>query len=114
MLSVREARDLVLSKVSPLEPETAPLLLARGQVLSESIIADIDNPPFDNSAVDGYAVRAVDTKGAEAETPVALACIGEVSAGSIADSRLRAGQCMRVMTGAPIPEGADAMVMVED
>ena len=71
-------------------------------------------PPFDNSAVDGYAVRAIDTTGAETSAPVMLACVGEVPAGVWPNVVVGAGQCVRIMTGAPLPPGADALIMVED
>lgn len=114
MQTVEEALAAVLAKIEALPGERVPLLEAQGRVLLEDVVADIDNPPFDNSAVDGYAVRAADTAGASAEKPILLQEIGEVPAGQAATEPVTPGTCARVMTGAPMPEGADAMVMVED
>jgi len=87
---------------------------AQGRVLAEVITAECDLPPFDNSAVDGYAVLSTDTESASSDTPVTLRVIGEVVAGELAEQQLLTGTAIRVMTGAPMPVGADAMVMVED
>lgn len=114
MLTVAEALASILRQVKPLGAVQTPLLDARGMVLAEDISADIDNPPFDNSAVDGFGVRAVDVKSASYGSPVELRCVGEVPAGTFPRKAIGPGECMRVMTGAPIPAGADAMVMVED
>jgi len=114
MLTVEEALKAILSPLSPLPAERIPLREAHGLVLAEDIFADVDNPPFDNAAVDGYAVRAEDTIGATHEQPVRLRVLGEVSAGVVAKHSVEPGTCLRVMTGAPIPDGADAMVMMED
>jgi molybdopterin molybdotransferase len=114
MLTVEQALEAILAKIEPLPAVRTPLLQARGRVLAEDILADIDNPPFDNSAVDGYAVRAADTEGASPEHPVVLRELAEVPAGAVARAAIKPGTCIRVMTGAPIPDGADAMVMIED
>ena len=114
MLTVAEALDAILSQTSRLPPVEVPLLQSLGHVLAEDVYADIDNPPFDNSAVDGYAVRAEDTASATTDTPVLLNQIGEVPAGAWPGREVAKGTCMKVYTGAPIPPGADAMVMVED
>jgi molybdopterin molybdotransferase len=114
MYSVEEALEIVLSRVSTLPSASVPLLSSLGCVLAEQIISDIDNPPFDNSAVDGYAVRAGDVASASNDNPVTLELEGEVSAGDQAGLSVGAGECIRVMTGAPMPAGADAMVMRED
>jgi molybdopterin molybdotransferase len=114
MLSVEEALEPILSAARPLPAVSVPLLHAHGCVLAENILSDIDNPPFDNSAVDGYAVRAADTTGASPDCPAILQPLPEVAAGSVPTVALSPGCCMRVMTGAPLPDGADAMVMVED
>jgi molybdopterin molybdotransferase len=91
------------------------LLETPGRVLAEEIVADIDVPPFDNSAVDGYAVRAEDTAGATPETPVVLPAANPIMAGLSGESEaLQPGTARRIMTGAPLPYGADAVVMVED
>lgn len=114
MLTVEQALEAILNPILPLPAERVPLLEAHGRVLAEDVFADVDNPPFDNAAVDGYAVRAEDTTGATREQPVPLRVLGEVPAGAVARQAVLPGACMRVMTGAPIPDGADAMVMVED
>jgi len=114
MLTVEEALEAVLARVTVRPAARVPLLAAHGRVLAEDICADIDSPPFDNAAVDGYAVRAVDTQGASPERPIFLREVVDVPAGAVASVPVGPGECARVMTGAPIPDGADAMVMVED
>lgn len=113
MLSVEEALERVLSYVSVLEPETRPILDSLGQVLAEDVYAQFNIPPLDNSAMDGYAVRAEDTDGATESTPVRLEVIDEVAAGSVGRKPVTSGTCVRIMTGAPIPPGADAVVQFE-
>lgn len=110
MLSVREARDRILAHFSPLEETTCPLDEAAGRVLARAILADTDLPPFDNSGVDGFAVLAADV----AQTPVALPVVADIPAGKAARLTLLPGQAARIMTGAQVPPGADAVVMVED
>ena len=100
----------ILSHVRPLEAERIPILEALGRVLAEEVVSDIDIPPFDNSAMDGYAVRAADVAGA----PVRLTVKGSVAAGYVAAARLEPGTAIRIMTGAPMPEGADAVVPFEE
>lgn len=114
MLSVEEALEATLAGVARLPAERVALAEARGRVLAEDVFADTDQPPFDNAAVDGYAVRAADTAGASAEIPCVLESLGEAPAGTAEAPALRPGACVRVMTGGPMPRGADAMVMVED
>jgi molybdopterin molybdotransferase len=114
LISVEEALAEILSHVQPLEPESVPILDAQGRVLAEDIVSDIDIPPFDNSAMDGYAVRSPDVAGATPESPVGLAVLGSVAAGYVAEMRLEPGTAIRIMTGAPLPEGADAVVPYED
>ncbi len=114
MRSVEEALAGILAQTQALPPERVPLLEARGRVLAEAAIADTAAPPFTNSAVDGYAVRAANTEGATRENPVRLRVQGEVTAGTTPTQTVVEGGAMRVMTGAPMPEGADAMIMVED
>jgi molybdopterin molybdotransferase len=114
LISVEEALAEILGRVRPLEPERVPILNAQGRVLAEDIISEIDIPPFDNSAMDGYAVRALDVAAASPETPVRLDVVGSVAAGYVAGQRLAAGTAIRIMTGAPLPEGADAVVPYED
>jgi molybdopterin molybdotransferase len=114
LISVDEALAEILSHVRPLEPERVPILKALGRVLAEEIVSDLDIPPFDNSAMDGYAVRSADLAGASPETPVHLTVTGSVAAGYVAGLRVHAGTTIRIMTGAPLPAGADAVVPYED
>lgn len=109
MISLAEAQRIVLEKTPAPEPTAVPLAMSPGHVLSEDIRADLNVPPFHRAAMDGYAVRAEDT----ASCPVELQVIEEVQAGQVAARRVEAGQATRIMTGAPLPEGADAVLQVE-
>ena len=109
-LTVDEALGRILAAITPLDTADAPLLESLGSVLAEDAIADRDVPPFRNSAMDGYAVRGADV----AQAGVRLTVIGSVAAGSMPDGIVGAGQAMRIMTGAPMPDGADTVVRVED
>ena len=109
MISVSEAFAIVLDHTPVLGLEDVPLGEALGRVLAEEVRADTDLPPFDRSAMDGYAVRAQDVEGA----PVALQVAGQVRAGQRFDTPLLPGQAIQIMTGAPVPEGADAVQQVE-
>jgi molybdenum cofactor synthesis domain-containing protein len=108
-----EAREYVLQRCATLPEQRSVLADAIGAVLAEPVVAGEDVPPFANSAVDGYAVRAADVAGAGAE-PVELDVIDEVAAGAASSATVGEGQAIRIMTGAPMPAGADACVMVED
>jgi molybdopterin molybdotransferase len=114
MISVEEARERILAFFQRLEPEERPVLEALGQVLAEDIAAQFDIPPLANTAMDGYAVRAADTNGASESSPVRLRVIGELAAGYIFDGEVAPGTAVRIMTGAPIPRGADAVVPFEE
>ncbi len=114
MISVEEALGKILSYVDVLEAEDELILSSLGRVLAEDIYSDIDIPPLDNSAMDGYAVRAESTKGASSSSPRILLIIGEVAAGYIASEEVTPGTTIRIMTGAPVPKGADAVVQFED
>jgi molybdopterin molybdotransferase len=114
MLSVEEALEKILHEINILEEETVPLLDSLGQVLAEDIISDINVPPLDNSAMDGYAVRSQDTKGASSNSPIFLRVIDTVLAGSISRQEVVAGTAVRIMTGAPVPRGADSVVQFEN
>jgi molybdopterin molybdotransferase len=114
MISVEEALEKVLSHVEVLGPEEKPILDCLGQVLAEDIYSPIDIPPLDNSAMDGYALRAEDTRGASESSPRYLVVVGEIAAGSMPAKEVRPGTAIRIMTGAPLPEGADAVVPFED
>ncbi|MER3543613.1 MAG: molybdopterin molybdenumtransferase MoeA [Chloroflexota bacterium] len=113
LLSVEEALQRVLAAVHTLEDEEVDTLAALGRVLAEDIVADFDVPPFPNSAMDGYAVRAADTAGAAADHPVELRVIADIPAGDAQGIAVTAGSASRIMTGAPLPPGADAVVPVE-
>ncbi len=114
MISVEEALEKVLSYVDVLEAEEVPILESQGQVLAEDIISHINIPPLDNAAMDGYAVKADDTRGASARTPRSLRVIDTVSAGSISQKKVMPGTAIRIMTGAPVPGSADSVVRFED
>ena len=114
MISVEEALEKVLSYVDVLEAEEVPILESLGQVLVEDIASHIDIPPLDNAAMDGYAVRANDTHGASDQSPRLLRVIDTVSAGSISQQKVTPGTAIRIMTGAPVPEGADSVIRFED
>jgi len=114
MVSVEQALEEILSCVEVLEPERKPILDSLGQVLAEDVYSTIDIPPRDNSAMDGYAVRAEDTHGASESTPRILSVTGEVAAGSISRGEVKQGMAIRIMTGAPLPDGANAVVPFED
>ncbi|MEJ5221142.1 MAG: molybdopterin molybdotransferase MoeA, partial [Tepidiforma sp.] len=114
MIPVEEARERILSYFSRLEPERKPLLDALGQVLAEDVVAPFDIPPLDNTAMDGYAVRAADTVGASEAAPVELRVIADLAAGYVLETPVGPGEAVRIMTGAPIPPGADAIVPFEE
>ncbi|MAG36129.1 MAG: molybdopterin molybdenumtransferase MoeA [Dehalococcoidia bacterium] len=113
MLTVAEARDRILADFSPLPSEQVPVLDALGRVLAEDVVAPNDVPPFDNSAMDGYAVRAADVKTAREDRPVMLAVLGELPAGVITERPVEPNTCYRILTGAPLPPGADSVVPYE-
>ena len=114
MISVDEAIQKILGQVHVLEPEEKPILDCLGQVLAEDVYSTVDVPPMANAAMDGYAVVAEDTRGASSAMPRVLPVIGEVAAGGLPKRPLRPGEAMRIMTGAPLPDGADAVVRFED
>ena len=110
MIPLEGAQRFVVGLCDPLPPVELPLDEALGCVLGAAVIATEQVPPFANSAMDGYAVRADDTAGA----PVRLAVIGSVMAGHPLEQTVGAGEAARIMTGAPVPPGADAVCMVEE
>ena len=114
MISVEEALERILALVPLLGPVDQPVLDALGQVAAEDVVSDIDIPPLDNTAMDGYAVRAADTTGASQGAPVTLAVAGELAAGYIFEGSVAPGTAVRIMTGAPVPPGADAIVPFEE
>jgi len=114
MLSVEEALERVLSAFQPFPPERIPIMETLGRVVTEDVFSDMDIPPLANTSMDGYAVQAGDTTGASWENPVRLRIIYDLAAGYTTDLRVTAGCAIRIMTGAPIPPGADAVVQFED
>ncbi|MFB7136585.1 gephyrin-like molybdotransferase Glp [Streptomyces sp. NPDC056237] len=114
--SVDEHLEDILGAVRPLEPIELQLHDAQGCVLVEDVVVEIALPPFDNSSMDGYAVRVADVQGADEEFPAVLTVIGDVAAGSgglPGDRSVRPGEAARIMTGAPLPAGAEAVIPVE-
>ena len=114
LLSVEAARALVLDAIDgPLPAETHTPENALGRVLAMSVVATTDLPPWDNSAMDGYAIRAADVTAAAEDAPVRLRVVGEVPAGDVAAMAVDPGTAIRIATGAPLPTGGDAVVPVE-
>lgn len=115
-VTVAEALEAILAHFSPLPPVSVPLPDSLGLVLAEDVTADIDIPPFDNSSMDGYALRAADTTGASNSKPARLEVTGYLPAGGAPQpgDHVQPGTAFRIMTGAPIPPGADAVVRFED
>lgn len=109
MIPVAEAIQIVIEQTPTLPPETVSLADACRRILAEDVIADSDLPPFDRSQMDGYAVRAADTENA----PVRLQIVGESAAGNGWHQEMKAGEAVRIMTGAPLPAGADSVQQVE-
>lgn len=114
MISLDEALEYVLKHFEPLEPEEMEILDALDRVLAEDVYSDMDIPPFDNSAMDGYAVRAANTIEASPEAPATLQVIGDLAAGYTTDLVVEPDTAIRIMTGAPLPAGADAVVRFEE
>ena len=114
MITVEEALEKILSYTQPLGFEKVSILKALGRVIAEDIYAKRDIPPLDNSEMDGYAVRWEDIQNASSHHLVQLEVVEVLPAGSISKKTLRRGQAIRIMTGAPIPKGADAVIPVED
>ncbi len=114
MLGVEEAYERIMASFSPLEPVEMPLLDTLGQVLAEEVLSPLDLPPLANSAMDGYAVRSQDIEGASADSPKSLDVIGIVAAGQVSTQTVTPGTTIRIMTGAPVPDGADTVVPFEE
>ena len=114
LLNVDTASENILASVKTLPGETVPLAEAHGRVIAEDIVSPIDLPPFDNSAMDGYALYSEDSKDAGRACPIALPVVMDILAGSAPSEGLQRGRAARIMTGAPIPAGADAVIPVED
>src|SRR3989338_3790005 len=109
-LSVAAAQRVVLESVATLGAEQVKLEQSLGRVLAEEVRANRDQPPYDISAMDGYALRSADL----GNVPAMLEIVEDIKAGDMPSRTLAAGQCARIMTGAPIPQGADAVIRVED
>jgi molybdopterin molybdotransferase len=112
MISVEEALERILAEIIPLPTTRVPLAESLGLVLAEDIVAQEDMPPFANSAMDGFALLSRDSQPRDGQPP-RLRIIGEVAAGYVADSAVQEGTTMRIMTGAPVPPGANAVIQVE-
>ena len=113
MISVEEAQERVLSQISPLGEEIVDLAHASGRVLAQTLHSNVALPQFNNSSMDGFAVRCVDVTGADTGNPIELTVIGDAPAGRVFVGRVEALQAVRIMTGAPVPAGADAIVPIE-
>jgi molybdopterin molybdotransferase len=109
MISISEAIQIVIAQTAQLRAEEIPIDLSRGRILAEDIVADTDLPPFDRAQMDGYAVRAADV----VQVPARLRIVGESAAGAGWHHKMKEGEAVRIMTGAPVPAGADAVQQVE-
>jgi molybdopterin molybdotransferase len=114
MLQYEEALSRILEEVPSPTSERVALTDATGRIVAEEILSSIDLPPFDNSAMDGYAVRASDVASAKPDSPVALRLVGRIAAGENFSGEVTPGACVRLFTGSSLPVGADAVVMQED
>ncbi|MGZ3568683.1 MAG: molybdopterin molybdotransferase MoeA [Thermodesulfobacteriota bacterium] len=114
MMTVDKALDKILSHIHPLGFEKVSLLDALGRVIGEDVYARRDIPPLDNSAMDGYALRSVDVREASPDRPLQLEVIEDLPAGYISAKKLEKGKAIRIMTGAPVPKGADTVIPVEE
>ena len=114
LLSVDQARERILSHFQPVTTETLPLAGCSNRVLAQDIAATSDLPPFNNSSMDGFAVRGADVVDAATDSPRNLRVVADIPAGSYPTISLAPGEAARIMTGAPVPEGADAVIPVED
>jgi molybdopterin molybdotransferase len=113
MLRIEDALDIILRHTPTLDEEEVRLAQAVGRVLRRDCVSDLDLPPFDRARMDGYALRAADTEGAAPGRPVRLRAIGEAAAGRAFEGYVNAGEAVRIMTGAPLPAGADAVEKIE-
>ncbi|MFO1476126.1 MAG: gephyrin-like molybdotransferase Glp [Verrucomicrobiota bacterium] len=114
MLQLEDAVNRILARIPQPVPEVVPLSEALGRVAAAPALSNIDVPPFANSSMDGYALQAADTQGASPAHPRALRLAGRIAAGQPESGSLTAGTCFRILTGSPLPPGADAVVMQED
>ncbi len=114
LFSVEDALNHILSKIHPLPAEVMPLTQGLGRVLADEVVSDINLPPFANSSMDGFAVRAADIQAASDAAPARLRVVMDIPAGAVPQAAIQPGEAARIMTGAPVPAGADAVVPVED
>ena len=114
MITIEEATEKLLARVRPLKAEEIPVRKSFGRILREDIRSPLSIPPFNKSAMDGYAVKAADINDASPKNPAALKVLEDIPAGQVGKCRLKKGTAARIMTGAPVPAGADTVVMVED
>jgi molybdopterin molybdotransferase len=114
MLRVEEASERILAEIRTLPPEAVPLRAALGRVCAEDILATVTMPPWSNSSMDGYAVRSADITPVMKGEPVTLRVVATIAAGEFAPKAVKRGQAMRIMTGAPVPAGADSVIRQED
>lgn len=114
LLSVAEARQRLLAAFNPVDIEMVPLAQSAGRVLAKDVRSQVDLPLFANSSMDGFAVRAADIAGANSNSPIELKVIGDVPAGHVSPINIGPGEALRIMTGAPVPDGADAVIPLED
>ena len=113
-ISLEQAVELITGKLSPLGSETLPALQALGRTLASDVTAPVDQPPFDRSPLDGYALRSADIAGADRDHPICLPVVDTLYAGDEAKSPLLPGQAIRIMTGAMLPQGCDCVLRQED
>ncbi len=113
MLRIEEALNIILERTGLLDDEEAALTEAVGRMLRRDAVSDLDLPPFDRARMDGYALRAADAEGATVDRPAVLRGIGEAAAGEAFDGKVEAGEAVRIMTGAPVPAGADSVQKIE-
>jgi molybdopterin molybdotransferase len=114
LISVEDALNSILEKITPVQAETVPLAQSFGRILAESIISEINVPPFANSAMDGYALRAADSQGASRQSPIRLPVIDNIPAGAMPSQEISGKTAARIMTGAPMPAGANAVIRFEE
>lgn len=113
MISLEDARDLVIGRMKAMPIEKVPVLDALGRVAAEDVRSDIDISPFAHSAMDGFALRSCEVANATEQEPVVLRVIAEVAAGDVFEGTIGEGECVRIMTGAPLPNDADTVVKYE-
>jgi len=114
LLNVDEALKQILATIQPLSDETVELTNALGRIIAKDVIADSNLPPFANSSMDGFALRAADIFHARSDNPIALRVVMDIPAGAAPSGQIGRGEAARIMTGAPLPQGADAVIPVEN